>query len=125
MNKTFTCYLSCRQHLIGPQSIGWAMLMLMKRLVLIEKSPAVATPAAPTTEAATPTTVESAEAKETPVESPKSEEKDTVILHTNDVHGRIVEEKGVIGDAKLATVIEQERAKSNQTTLVVDAGDAF
>ena len=33
--------------------------------------------------------------------------------------------KGVIGDAKLATVIEQERAKSNQNTLVVDAGDAF
>ena len=83
------------------------------------------TPAAPTTEAATPTTAESAEAKEAPVESTKSEEKDTVILHTNDVHGRIVEEKGVIGDAKLATVIEQERAKSNQTTLVVDAGDAF
>lgn len=83
------------------------------------------TPAAPTTEAATPTTAESAEAKEAPVESTKNEEKDTVILHTNDVHGRIVEEKGVIGDAKLATVIEQERAKSNQTTLVVDAGDAF
>ena len=83
------------------------------------------TPTAPTTEAATPTTVESAEAKAAPAESPKSEEKDTVILHTNDVHGRIVEEKGVIGDAKLATVIEQERAKSNQNTLVVDAGDAF
>ena len=83
------------------------------------------TPAAPTTEAAIPTSAESAEAKEAPVESPKSEEKDTVILHTNDVHGRIVEEKGVIGDAKLATIIEQERAKSNQTTLVVDAGDAF
>ncbi len=83
------------------------------------------TPAAPTTEAASPTSAESTEAKEAPAESPKSEEKDTVILHTNDVHGRIVEEKGVIGDAKLATVIEQERAKSNQTTLVVDAGDAF
>ena len=83
------------------------------------------TPAAPTTEAAIPTSAESAEAKEAPAESPKSEEKDTVILHTNDVHGRIVEEKGVIGDAKLATVIEQERAKSNQTPLVVDAGDAF
>lgn len=83
------------------------------------------TPVAPTTEAASPTSAESAEAKKAPVESPKSEEKDTVILHTNDVHGRIVEEKGVIGDAKLATVIEQERAKSNQTTLVVDAGDAF
>ena len=83
------------------------------------------TPVAPTTEAASPASAESAEAKEAPVESPKNEEKDTVILHTNDVHGRIVEEKGVIGDAKLATVIEQERAKSNQNTLVVDAGDAF
>lgn len=57
--------------------------------------------------------------------APVSEEKDTVILHTNDVHGRIVEERGVIGDAKLATVIEEERAKTDQTTLVVDAGDAF
>ncbi len=57
--------------------------------------------------------------------APQKEEADTVILHTNDVHGRIVEEKGVIGDAKLATVIEKEREKSDQTTLVVDAGDAF
>ena len=32
--------------------------------------------------------------------------------------------KGVIGDAKLATVIKEERAKNPQT-LVVDAGDAF
>ena len=44
-------------------------------------------------------------------------EKDLVLVHTNDVHGRIVEEKGrdkttsVVGDAKLATVIENERAK--------------
>ena len=83
------------------------------------------TSATPTNEVETPATVAPAEAPSAPVESPKSEEKDTVILHTNDVHGRIVEEKGVIGDAKLATVIEQERAKSNQTTLVVDAGDAF
>ena len=95
-----------------------------------ESSTVVATPAS----SATPAPVESstvpeipapAEAPSSPVESTKSEEKDTVILHTNDVHGRIVEEKGVIGDAKLATVIEQERAKSNQNTLVVDAGDAF
>ena len=84
-----------------------------------------AAPATPTNEVATPATVAPAEASTAPAESTKSEEKDTVILHTNDVHGRIVEEKGVIGDAKLATVIEQERAKSNQTTLVVDAGDAF
>ena len=84
----------------------------------------VESPAVPET-SATSEAVAPAEAPLAPVESPKSEEKDTVILHTNDVHGRIVEEKGVIGDAKLATVIEQERAKSNQTTLVVDAGDAF
>ncbi|MBF1111458.1 MAG: 5'-nucleotidase C-terminal domain-containing protein [Streptococcus sp.] len=84
-----------------------------------------AAPATSTNEVATPATVAPAEAPSSPVESTKSEEKDTVILHTNDVHGRIVEEKGVIGDAKLATVIEQERAKSNQNTLVVDAGDAF
>ena len=83
------------------------------------ESPAVPETSA-TSEAVVPT-----EAPSAPAESTKSEEKDTVILHTNDVHGRIVEEKGVIGDAKLATVIEQERAKTNQTTLVVDAGDAF
>ena len=82
-------------------------------------------PATPTNEVETPANVAPTEAPSAPVESTKGEEKDTVILHTNDVHGRIVEEKGVIGDAKLATVIEQERAKSNQTTLVVDAGDAF
>lgn len=58
-------------------------------------------------------------------------EKDLVLVHTNDVHGRIVEEKGrdkttsVVGDAKLATVIENERAKKDQTTVVLDAGDAF
>lgn len=101
-----------------------------------ESSAVVATPAT----SATPAPVDSpavletsatseadapAEAPSAPAESPKSEEKDTVILHTNDVHGRIVEEKGVIGDAKLATVIEKEREKGNQTTLVVDAGDAF
>ena len=101
-----------------------------------ESSAVVATPATSATSApvespavpetsATSEAVAPAEAPSAPAESTKSEEKDTVILHTNDVHGRIVEEKGVIGDAKLATVIEQERAKSNQTTLVVDAGDAF
>ena len=84
----------------------------------------VESPAVPET-SATSEAIAPAEAPSAPAESPKSEERDTVILHTNDVHGRIVEEKGVIGDAKLATVIEQERAKSNQNTLVVDAGDAF
>ena len=104
-----------------------------------ESSAVVATPATPATPApvespavpetsatsATSEAVATSEAPSAPAESTKGEDKDTVILHTNDVHGRIVEEKGVIGDAKLATVIEQERAKSNQNTLVVDAGDAF
>lgn len=49
----------------------------------------------------------------------------TVILHTNDMHGRMEQANGVIGLAKLTTVVEEERAKPNQTTLVLDAGDAF
>ena len=49
---------------------------------------------------------------------------EAVIIHTNDVHGRILEEKGVIGDAKAAAVIEEERSKV-ENTIVVDAGDAF
>ena len=56
--------------------------------------------------------------------APEANLPEATILHTNDVHGRIVEEKGVIGDAKLAAVIKEERAKNPQT-LVVDAGDAF
>lgn len=43
------------------------------------------------------------------------------ILHTNDIHGRLAEEKGrVIGMAKLKTVKEQENPD-----LMLDAGDAF
>lgn len=43
------------------------------------------------------------------------------ILHTNDIHGRLAEEKGrVIGMAKLKTVKEQEKPD-----LMLDAGDAF
>ena len=88
-----------------------------------EATEVVSTTEAPVV-AATPEVVTS---PATPAEeaATQKEEADTVILHTNDVHGRIVEEKGVIGDAKLATVIEKEREKGNQTTLVVDAGDAF
>ena len=82
----------------------------------------------------TTTTPSSATTTQTPPAAPASvtaPEKDLVLVHTNDVHGRIVEEKGrdkttsVVGDAKLATVIENERAKKDQTTVVVDAGDAF
>ncbi|MGQ7319350.1 cell surface ecto-5'-nucleotidase Nt5e [Streptococcus suis] len=67
-------------------------------------------------EASTPT--------ETTASSTATDSIEAVIIHTNDVHGRILEEKGVIGDAKAATVIEEERSKI-ENTIVVDAGDAF
>lgn len=61
---------------------------------------------------------------ETTASSTATDSIEAVIIHTNDVHGRILEEKGVIGDAKAAAVIEEERSKV-ENTIVVDAGDAF
>ena len=76
------------------------------------------------TNAATPASTEASTATSEGATESSAELPEANILHTNDVHGRIVEEKGVIGDAKLAAVIDEERAK-NPSTLVVDAGDAF
>lgn len=76
------------------------------------------------TDAATPASTEASAATSEGATESSAELPEANILHTNDVHGRIVEEKGVIGDAKLAAVIDEERAK-NPSTLVVDAGDAF
>lgn len=76
------------------------------------------------TDAATPASTEANTATSEGATESVAELPEANILHTNDVHGRIVEEKGVIGDAKLAAVIDEERAK-NPSTLVVDAGDAF
>ena len=61
---------------------------------------------------------------ETTASSTATDSIEAVIIHTNDVHGRILEEKGVIGDAKAAAVIEEERSKV-ENTIVVDAGDDF
>ena len=102
-------------------------------------TPSAATPSsvptettvAPTTGDVKPSSLPTDTTEPSTASVPKTTEKDLVLVHTNDVHGRIVEEKGrdkntsVVGDAKLATVIENERAKKNQTTVVVDAGDAF
>ena len=77
-----------------------------------------------TTDAASPASTEASLATSEGVAESSAELPEANIIHTNDVHGRIVEEKGVIGDAKLAAVIDEERAK-NPSTLVVDAGDAF
>ena len=76
------------------------------------------------TDAATPASTEANTATSEGATESSADLPEANIIHTNDVHGRIVEEKGVIGDAKLAAVIDEERAK-NPSTLVVDAGDAF
>ena len=71
------------------------------------------------TAAATPTT-------EVVTNASTSASNDTVtVLHTNDVHGRMVEDdrNGVIGDALLSGIVNDSRSKG--TTLVFDSGDSF
>lgn len=71
------------------------------------------------TAAATPAT-------ETVTNASTSTNNDTVtVLHTNDVHGRMVEDdrNGVIGDALLSGIVNDYRSKG--TTLVFDSGDSF
>lgn len=87
-----------------------------------DKAPASST--SESTPAASPETAPASESPAATAAETAAGETEAVILHTNDVHGRIVEEKGVIGDAKLATVIKETRA-NNKNTLIVDAGDAF
>lgn len=81
---------------------------------------------ASTTATATVETATSNEIADTTTATEPTETVEAVIIHTNDVHGRILEDErsGVIGDAKAAAVIEEERAKV-ENTIVVDAGDAF
>ena len=81
------------------------------------------TPAATASEtataAATPTT-------EVVTNASTSASNDTVtVLHTNDVHGRMVEDdrNGVVGDALLSGIVNDSRSKG--TTLVFDSGDSF
>lgn len=51
--------------------------------------------------------------------------KKIVILHTNDIHGRIeTDSKEIIGLPKLSALLKQEKAE-NANTLLLDAGDAF
>ena len=79
----------------------------------------VATTSETATAAATPTT-------EVVTNASTSASNDTVtVLHTNDVHGRMVEDdrNGVIGDALLSGIVNDSRSKG--TTLVFDSGDSF
>lgn len=95
-------------------------------------TPDSATPAV-STETPVDTTKESDEVADktadTAISEPTQPSDTVTILHTNDMHGRILEEKdksgntSVIGMAKLGEIVKEERAKG--TTLVLDAGDAF
>lgn len=90
-----------------------------------ETQPATTTPADGTTGTATEPATTNGLTDEL-ADEPATAEKDIVIIHTNDIHGRLVEDKrnNVIGVAKLDTVVKEERAK-DQITLLLDAGDAF
>ena len=72
---------------------------------------------APATGNATPSNQPTDNTESSTASVPKTAEKDLVLVHTNDVHGRIVEEKGrdkttsVVGDAKLATVMKMNVLK--------------
>lgn len=84
---------------------------------------ATSTLATPTSE---PSVSAVASASETVTNASTSTNNDTVtVLHTNDVHGRMVEDdrNGVIGDALLSGIVNDYRSKG--TTLVFDSGDSF
>lgn len=91
-------------------------------------APAAAQPAEEATmnEASAEEAKEPGAVAENAAEEVANKEKDIVIIHTNDIHGRLEENKRnkVIGVAKLDTVVQDERAK-DQLTLLLDAGDAF
>lgn len=105
--------------------IGNCSIALASALFLLQSPQAFAQEA---TDTATNTSTDNHTATVTTntVATETTEEKDLVILHTNDIHGRLEEDKRgkVIGVAKLDTIVKEERAK-DQTTLVLDAGDAF
>lgn len=77
-------------------------------------------------ETATSTAATTPVVTETVTNASTSTNNDTVtVLHTNDVHGRMVEDdrNGVIGDALLSGIVNDYRSKG--TTLVFDSGDSF
>lgn len=77
-------------------------------------------------ETATSTAAATPVATEIVTNASTSTNNDTVtVLHTNDVHGHMVEDdrNGVIGDALLSGIVNDYRSKG--TTLVFDSGDSF
>jgi len=64
------------------------------------------------------------------ITSPKAEASDgelsekLVILHTNDMHGRIEEDDGIMGMAYLKSIVDDFR-ENYENVMLVDAGDTF
>lgn len=129
--------MSFRHKFVGSCSIAIlsALLIGQSNLVQAEET----TPPSDTTTSAD-TSVTSTSTPETTSESAEETEAQTdestdatatdelIIIHTNDIHGRIEEDANarnkVIGLAKLDAVIKETKA-TNVPTLVLDAGDAF
>ncbi|MCD8915237.1 5'-nucleotidase C-terminal domain-containing protein [Staphylococcus simulans] len=84
------------------------------------KSQTVSQPSAQTTQNAEPDTMTASAARST-AQTDSNTAQHVKILHTNDMHGRILEEDGrVIGMSKLKTIKQQENPD-----LMLDSGDAF
>jgi 2',3'-cyclic-nucleotide 2'-phosphodiesterase (5'-nucleotidase family) len=55
---------------------------------------------------------------------PLAKEVAITLMHTNDVHARIVESKTELGYAKMAAAFQEAKAK-NPNTILIDVGDTF
>ncbi|HOI22327.1 MAG: 5'-nucleotidase C-terminal domain-containing protein [Spirochaetia bacterium] len=55
---------------------------------------------------------------------PLAQEVSITIMHTNDMHARIVESKTELGYSRIATAFKEQKAK-NPNTILLDAGDTF
>jgi 2',3'-cyclic-nucleotide 2'-phosphodiesterase (5'-nucleotidase family) len=55
---------------------------------------------------------------------PLAQEVSITIMHTNDIHARIVESKTELGFSRMATAFKEQKAK-NPNTILIDAGDTF
>lgn len=98
-------------------------LLLLPALSGLLLSTAILSTTAYADETATASTLTPTTTAAPAAETTATPEETVTILHTNDIHGRIEEGRGVIGVAKLATAVEEARAEG--ITLVLDAGDAF
>lgn len=58
------------------------------------------------------------------VDTNQDEIKTITIIHTNDTHARVLDGDGILGFAKISTIIKEIKAE-NPNTLVLDAGDTL